>query len=314
MLIGIVTLLFSIRPISKIFPFHFAKSFDVKKQSTQVRIMSWNVDNFQLLAYKKNPSIKNDMLNLINQYQPDIACFQEMVAADTFVDLNNEYYRKYAFFPLAGFDSALGFKNNYYSYNVKNDFARQQHFGIIIFSKYPIINKKTMSIYPHDYNSTFQFVDIVKENDTMRVFNIHLQSLKFTTENLKYIDDAKSTTDIDLEKSKNIISKLKTGFVKRQKQSDGIKKEIENSPYPVIVCGDFNDVPNSYAYCTIGKGLKNAFEEKGSGIGRTFSGISPTLRIDNIFADKRFLIEQYTRIPKKLSDHFPIITDLVLAP
>jgi len=70
------------------------------------------------------------------------------------------------------------------------------------------------------------------------------------------------------------------------------------------VCGDFNDVPNSYAYNTIGKGLQNTFAEKGSGIGRTFSGISPTLRIDNIFASEPFTVLQYTRIPKKMSDHF----------
>ena len=79
---------------------------------------------------------------------------------------------------------------------------------------------------------------------------------------------------------------------------------------PVIVCGDFNDVPNSYAYNTIGAGMKNAFAEKGTGIGRTFFGISPTLRIDNIFSDSRFNVEQYIRVKKKISDHFPIIADL----
>jgi endonuclease/exonuclease/phosphatase family metal-dependent hydrolase len=69
-------------------------------------------------------------------------------------------------------------------------------------------------------------------------------------------------------------------------------------------------VPNSYAYRTIGYGMKDAFTEKGTGFGRTFSGISPTLRIDNIFVDKRFNVGQFTRIAKKLSDHFPIIADV----
>jgi endonuclease/exonuclease/phosphatase family metal-dependent hydrolase len=311
-LISIVPFLLAFKPIAKILPFHFSKLFEVQKQPTSMRIISWNVDNFNLLGYKKDNQIKNEMLDLINKYNPDIACFQEMVAADTYVDLNNEYYRKYAFYPISGFDSALGFKNNFYSYNPKNDFARQQHFGIIIFSKYPIINKKTISVYPNDYNSIFQYVDIVKANDTFRVFNIHLQSLKFSQENLRYINDATTPTEIDLDKSKSIISKLKTGFIKRQKQSNIIKKEIDQSPYPVIICGDFNDVPNSYAYNTIGKNLKNTFEAKGSGIGRTFSGISPTLRIDNIFVDNRFEVEQYKRVAKKLSDHFPVITDVRL--
>ncbi len=310
MLVSIAAMVLAIKPIAAIIPFNFSNSFEVQKPTNHLRIMSWNVDNFDLLENKKNQDVKNQMLNLINKHNPDIACFQEMVAGDTTVDLDNEYYRKYAFYPLLGFDSALGFKNHFYSYNPKNDFARQQHFGIVIFSKYPIINKKTISVYPHNYNSIFQYVDIVKANDTFRVFNIHLQSLRFTQDNLQYISDATSTTELDLDKSKNIISKLKTGFIKRQKQSNFIKEKMNQSPYPVIVCGDFNDVPNSYAYCSIGKGLKNAFAEKGSGIGRTFSSISPTLRIDNVFVDSKFEVQQYTRIAKKLSDHFPVITDV----
>jgi endonuclease/exonuclease/phosphatase family metal-dependent hydrolase len=149
-------------------------------------------------------------------------------------------------------------------------------------------------------------------SDTVRVFNIHLQSLKFSAENLKYIDNPSANTDTALKESRNIISKLKRGFVKRSVQSNHVREEIDRSPYPVVVCGDFNDVPNSYAYCRIGDGLKNAFVEKGVGFGRTYSGISPTLRIDNIFTDKRFMIEQFTRISKKLSDHFPIMADVSL--
>ena len=78
-----------------------------------------------------------------------------------------------------------------------------------------------------------------------------------------------------------------------------------------FLCGDFNDVPNSYAYTHIGKGLINTFVEKGSGIGNTFSDLASTLRIDNIFSDPRFHIEQYFRIKKNLSDHYPIVADLV---
>ena len=85
---------------------------------------------------------------------------------------------------------------------------------------------------------------------------------------------------------------------------------MNHSPYPIILCGDFNDVPVSYAYETIGAGMKNAFVKKGYGISRTFSNISPTLRIDNIFVDQMFSISQFTRVKKLLSDHFPIIADV----
>jgi endonuclease/exonuclease/phosphatase family metal-dependent hydrolase len=80
----------------------------------------------------------------------------------------------------------------------------------------------------------------------------------------------------------------------------------------VIVCGDFNDVPNSYAYQTIGENLQNVFAKKGVGIGRTFSFISPTLRIDNIFVADKIEVLQYQRIPKFLSDHYPIMADIAV--
>ncbi len=296
--------------IIKIIPLRIASDFQFEKSTKSLRIMSWNVAQFDILGYKKDHTVHDQMIDLINQYQPDIACFQEMVAGDSIIDLNNKYYQKFSFYSVQDFELALHFPDEYYSYNWKENYLNSQHFGIITFSKYPIINRHTIAIYPNDYNSIFQFIDIVKDTDTLRVFNIHLQSLKFTQINLNYIDKPSLESDSDLQKSKNIVVKLKRGFLRRQRQTDRIREEIDKSPYPVIICGDFNDVPNSYAYETIGKGLQNAFEKKGSGLGRTFSGIAPTLRIDNIFIAPGYQVNQYIRIKKKLSDHFPIITDI----
>ena len=309
-LLFIVVVVAGWKHIAKIIPFRTSGEFTLQKNTEAIRIMSWNVAQFDILNYKKNPAIHNNMIELVNQYKPDIACFQEMVSADSVIDLNNKYYRKFAFYSIVDFENSLQFPDEYYSYNWKENFLESQHFGIIIFSKFPIINRHTIATYPNDYNSIFQYVDIVKDTDTIRVFNIHLQSLKFTNDNLKYIDNPSIESDADLQKSKNIIGKFKRGFLRRQAQADRIREEINKSPYPVIVCGDFNDVPNSYAYETIGNSLQNAFEKKGVGLGRTFSGIAPTLRIDNIFVDQQYQVNQYVCISKKLSDHFPIITDI----
>ena len=129
---------------------------------------------------------------------------------------------------------------------------------------------------------------------------------------MKYIDEPTVEKENPVRESKNISGKFKRGFLKRQVQADRIRAEMKKSPYPVIITGDFNDVPNSYAYHVIGRGMKNAFVEKGRGLGRTYSGISPVLRIDNIFADREFDVKQFLRITKKLSDHFPIMADLQL--
>src|SRR5690606_15490035 len=208
--------------------------------------------------------------------------------------------------------NALAFKDYLYSYQLRFDFDQHHHFGILVLSKYPIIRKQTMVNNPDDYNSTFQFADIEVYGDTIRVFNLHLQSLKFSEENLAYLSRGSNRTQENIAESKNIISKLKTGIIKRASQARFIKDEMNHSPHPLIVCGDFNDVPVSYAYETIGTGLQNAFVQKGSGLSRTYSGISPTLRIDNIFADTSFDILQSTRIKRKLRDHFPVIADIAL--
>jgi endonuclease/exonuclease/phosphatase family metal-dependent hydrolase len=300
--ISVVVLVLGWHAVTNVFPLNFSSSFSLQKEPGTIRVMSWNVEQFNILHHKDHPEVKQQMLDLINKYDPDIACFQEVVAGDKKRGIN--------YFP--DIQKALHFSDFFYSYNVKDDFDRDHHFGTMIFSKLPIIAKQTIVNYPNDYNSTFQYIDVMSGNDTLRMFNVHLQSLKFTKENLDFLEKAGVKSDSNITESKSIISKIKKGFLKRATQADFIKDEVDLSPYPVIICGDFNDVPNSYAYETIGVGLQNAFVEKGVGISRTFSAISPTLRIDNIFADKKFKITQFIRVKKLLSDHFPILADLML--
>jgi endonuclease/exonuclease/phosphatase family metal-dependent hydrolase len=303
MLISLITIAISWQSVTNIFPARLSTSFVNEKDPKALRIMSWNVAQFDVLNFKKTHDMFNQMMKLINDNQPDIACFQEVVCSDS---------AGKSFLHLSTILDSLHFPYHFYTYeNNENWFGLNMHFGTIIFSKYPIIKKIRVSHFPYSYNSTFQYADIVKGSDTMRLFNIHLQSLKFSKENVSYIQDESIKEKVtNLDESKSIISKLKYGLINRKKQSDWIREEMDISPYPVIVCGDFNDVPNSYAYETIGKGLQNAFAEKGSGIGRTFSGIAPNLRIDNIFLDKKYKVLQFKRIARKLSDHFPIIADI----
>jgi endonuclease/exonuclease/phosphatase family metal-dependent hydrolase len=299
-LLPVITLATGWHAVRNIIPFNYDSKFIIQKDTATLRVMSWNVEQFDIQEYKTHPEIKKKMLELINKYKPDIACFQEMVGGDYDKAINY----------LGDFKRVLNFDYYYYTYNRRLDFDNNHHFGLIVFSKYPFINKQTITPAPLDYNSTFQYVDVMTGSHPVRIFNIHLQSLKFTQQNLQYLDKPVLNSDTTLTESKNIIGKLKRGFLKRGLQAENIKREMNKSPYPVIVCGDFNDVPNSYAYVTIGKSMKNAFVKKGAGIGRTFSGISPTLRIDNIFVDKKFTIKQFIRVKQRLSDHFPIIADI----
>jgi endonuclease/exonuclease/phosphatase family metal-dependent hydrolase len=302
LLLPLITLIIGWQAVENIIPFNKAQKFNLTKDTNTIRVMSWNVEQFNIQQHKNHPEIKRQMLELINKYKPDIACFQEMVGGDYNKTINY----------LGDFKRALKFDNYYYSYDLRMDFDGRHHFGLITFSRYGFINKQTITEEPFTYNSTFQYTDINTGSDTIRVFNIHLQSLKFTPENLHYLDNPNLNIDTTLYESKNIIIKLRQAFLKRGVQAERVKQELNNSSYPVIVCGDFNDVPNSYAYNIIGENLQNAFVKKGAGIGRTYAGISPTLRIDNIFVDKKFVITQFSRIDKKLIDHFPVVTDISL--
>lgn len=300
-LISLVAIVLGWGPLQHLVQVRLTPNFVMEKHPKNLRVMSWNVQHFEILQHKTHPEKKQEMLSMISQHNPDVACFQEMVASD---------FAPKAINYIPDFLKKLGFSYYHYTYNKILDFDGDHRFGIITFSKYPIINKHNVSYAPNDYNSIFQYVDIVKETDTFRIFNTHMQSLKFSEDNMKFIEDPSIENNGDMNRSRSVMSRFRDGFIKRHKQSDRLRMAMDKSPYPLIVCGDFNDVPNSYAYNTIGKGMKNTFAQKGTGIGRTYSGVSPTLRIDHIFADSRFTVEQYLRIKKKVSDHFPIIADL----
>ena len=110
----------------------------------------------------------------------------------------------------------------------------------------------------------------------------------------------------EVKDSKNLIRRLKNAFKKRANQADIISAHIAHCHYPVIVCGDFNDTPDSYAYKTISKGLKDAYCESGKGIGSTYNGKIPFLRIDFILHSPKFNAYNFKVNKDDLSDHFPV--------
>ncbi len=300
-LISLISIIAAWNPIQHLIQLNFSSNFKPFKEPSSIRIMSWNIEHFEITKQTKQPERRKNMFEVINTFSPDVACFQEVVATSENPDATNY---------IPDIMKKLGFSSFHYTYNPRLDFDHTHHFGIAIFSRYPIINKKSISYPPHTYNSIFQYVDIVKNEDTFRVFNFHLQSLKFNRKNLALLNNPEAN-NVVLKESKSIIGKFRRGLLFRAQQSERIASVIAQSPHPVIVCGDFNDVPNSYAYHTIGNGLQNAFVKKGSGLGRTFYKIAPTLRIDNIFVDKRFKVQQFERVKKYISDHYPVIADVI---
>lgn len=275
-----------------------------KKPGGMLKVMSWNVHLFNFFDNKKDPTVKQQMIELIRKQDPDVACFQEFFFCDSLA---------YPY-SIQSFRHALGFP--YYAVAYE-DYANSHyngttyHYGVVVFSKYPILEQTNIIGKEKKYNDVFEYADIVSPLDTFRVFNIHLQSLHFDKKDYAFLDSLPlSQGDALKQYSRNIFGKIKAGLLRRADQAAVVREVIAHSPNPVIVCGDFNDVPGSYAYTTIRGGLKDAFQEKGNGWSRTFSQISPTLRIDYILFDPSYNAYRYDRIERVLSDHFPITTIL----
>lgn len=150
------------------------------------------------------------------------------------------------------------------------------------------------------------WADIAIKEDTVRVYSIHLQSNNITSDANKVIKEMDLQEKKTWSGAKSILTKYLKTATERSDQASQIREHAETSPYPVIFLGDFNDPPSSYTYKLMSDNMRDAFREKGSGIGSTYGGKIPFLRIDYIMTDPRIRIMDYKTLEVAHSDHFPI--------
>lgn len=260
-----------------------------------IKLTSYNVknlsnDNVDLV----NKDIRRRIIGYLNSTGSDLLCLQELMIIHPdpgrFIDSLSEVFE----LP----------HHVYAPYSEKNT---RRLDAIFIFSRFPIINSGKLS-FENEYNYAV-FADIIAEDDTFRLYNIHLESIRLRQEDYTFI----SGLDLQFEKDENIkenslriFRKLKTAFAKRAVQVKNLQASIIQSPHPVILCGDFNDTPNSYAYHTLTRNLNDAFLESGRGFGNTYIGKVPSFRIDFILFDDNFHSREFKRDFVKYSDHYPI--------
>ena len=291
-LIGIKILMMNLR-------FNKLNTFDKKTIPASIRMMAYNVQGFGKFGKTNNNKlIQKEILQLISDKQPDIINLEEI-----YLDIFN---RDTVYSSLK--KTLRGGYHYFKSYNS----TRWDSSGIAIFSKFPIIAQG--SIYsPADHVETqVIYADIKNGNNIFRVYCLHLQSTQFDDEEHQYLKDVAKYGEVNLHESKIISGKLKSAFIKRSLQAALIKHHMAGCPYPFIVAGDFNDTPISFTVNQVSKGLKNAFIEKGNGFGITYYGDFPHSQIDYILLSPQFNVINYRVIDQKLSDHYPIISDLLL--
>ena len=290
-LVSLITLLAGYPLLQRTITFHETENISLEKKSFEV--MSYNVQTFnQFVYYKKKNKVETEKLfEYVQQSKADIKCFQEFFQLEKSALFNSI--------------KKLAADGKYYYYmdpRVQKIHSKKGYVGVAIFSKFPIVGKGEIFASRQSVNKGI-YVDVLNGKDTMHIINIHLQSNKIKPDSL--FDDAKY--EEMKEEYKNVFEKLKYGFKIRGKQAEVLENEIVNSPYPIILCGDFNDTPYGYVYQKTRQYLCNAFEDKGSGFGFTYNGKFFFLRIDNQFYDKKFKIYEFkTDVKAKHSDHFPI--------
>jgi endonuclease/exonuclease/phosphatase family metal-dependent hydrolase len=196
--------------------------------------------------------------------------------------------------------SAMPYSHISYTYS----FRSGSDYGIATFSKYPIVNKGKIK-FDKSFNSCI-YSDILIDVDTIRVYNVHLQSIRLRKDNYGIIDSIFKLNTNRLDDVKDISVRLRDAYVIRARQVDELKSHMALSPYPVILCGDFNDTPVSYTYHQLLGDKKDAYRESGGGPGNTYRGKLPSYRIDYIFHDDSFVSGNYKTSKLNLSDHFPV--------
>ncbi len=260
------------------FNFGTLYKFSASKQvndANNIKIMNYNVRLFNLYNWIPEKQIETKLVDFINAEAPDILCVQEYHPHDN-VNLS------------------------FFKYKYERVSGKKTKHGQAIFSKYPIVNSGSVS-FPNTPNNAI-FIDVVKNTDTLRIYNVHLQSLRIDTK----IENLKS------EDSQRLFKSIGASFKTQQYQTELFLKHKADCNYKMIICGDFNNTAFSYVYRHIKGNLNDTFQEAGNGFGRTYNFKFFPVRIDFIFSDQAFSVNGFKTYDVLYSDHYPIMATLAL--
>ena len=260
-----------------------------KTQNHDFSIISYNVRYFDYYNWSNQKDTGSKLINYLKTFKGNIICLQEFALKEN--TANEQLLAR----------------------ELKSCPHRYIYKDMAIFSGFPIIHQGNLP-FEEPSSASCLYCDIITPDDTIRLYNIHLESYKLGQKErqfMKEISQGIKTNDLP-GSAKKLTTRLTTANKNRAQQADRIKQHILQSPYPVILCGDFNDTPLSYTYKKIKTDLKDAFIEKGRGLGNTYIGEFPSFRIDYILHTPDLKTVSYNRETIELSDHYPIQAKLTL--
>lgn len=274
MLLSGLVLLLGITFINRFYKF---SETNLPAEDGDFTLMSYNVRLFNLYEWLPQGDVPEQISKLIDEKHPDILCLQEFSPND------KVSVKKYPH----SFVKLYGGKNKY---------------GQAIYSNYKMIEKGEIQ-FPNTSNNVI-YADILKGKDTLRIYSMHLQSIKISTD---------IHEDLNQEKSKFIFMRISEAFTLQQQQAEIIKKHFDACKYPKIICGDLNNSAFSYVYRTVKGDMKDAFEQAGTGFGKSYNFKYYPARIDYVFVENNIEVKEFTSLDSFVqSDHFPQLTRLNL--
>ncbi len=299
-LLSFAGLLACIPALVKIFAFQPAKTFQSAKAPGALRVLTWNVGLMNVMAKDTQTAIvKNlEILDAIRAADADVICLQEFL---TSVVPDGHYNF------LDSIKRTMGYPHHFFSIDFDEGFFVS---GTVVISRLPITDSMAVD-FPGPFRGSLVKTGIIKGKDTIDFITSRLQSLNFKRDEYAIFSNLKRARPEALKGSRTMLKKLRYAYGEREEQVRMINALIDGSQRAVIFTGDLNDVPSGFAYHKIRGKMHDAWLEAGWGIGRTFRRISPTLRIDYIFSDKRLKPVQTKRLLTTGSDHYGLVADLM---
>lgn len=260
-----------------------------KTTENGVRVTSYNVKYFMGNTDFPNKENADHILNFLRKNNADIICLQEVRLNKRQVfDIKNHKLPQINHIQLA------------HSSNEGGQLTMTR-FPILYMGEIRFKNSGNMIIY----------TDMLINGDTVRVYNCHLQSYRLRPKEINSIDSMEfDSHQKNKEKIKKLSVKFKSAIIKRAEQAAALREHLDQCPYPVIVCGDFNDTPVSFTYHMVRGNLEDSFTQSGKGTANTYNGKLPSFRIDYILHSPKFSSYNFGVSTLNHSDHYPISCDL----
>ena len=265
-----------------------------KSHGPELSVLSWNVRLFDYYGWLGGAGeagrneVREDIIATVGAVAPDVLCLQEYF----------ELTDKAAFPVVQPLNEAMAEGAPVFSHVVIARSKRDRRFGVATWSRWPIVGRSSIEFGTKN-NNVCAITDVAWEGDTVRIFNAHFSSLRFEQEDYAALEEGVPNA----EGRGRIWGRMSAAYVERVAQVSRVMDAVESSPHPVILCGDFNDTPASWALARCRQTLRDSHDVQFLTLDGTWQGALPGVRIDHVLVGPQRSVQSHRTGGDGLSDH-----------